>query len=176
MTGEKRSHPREAPKGRATQKQPPPPFVRFEKVVALCGHQVDFGLFEDRKDKYREGRRQKVTGRPCPACRQQAHEARREQEQAAGRLRRAAKARQQRQTAPQPGEQAQGRLPDGSRFAVVYDAGKEEWSGTLTVGAETFTASASGVFKLLSKLDRLYRASLPSAETAPSQVPEEPSS
>jgi hypothetical protein len=49
----------------------------------------------------------------------------------------------------------------------VWDAGKEQWSGTLTVpdpaaegGARTFTASARGVFRLLRNLDDLYRAAL----------------
>ena len=57
-----------------------------------------------------------------------------------------------------------GRLPDQSGFEVRYDAATEMWSGTLTVPGDpmprTFTASASGVFKLLSSLDKLYRASL----------------
>jgi hypothetical protein len=57
-----------------------------------------------------------------------------------------------------------GGLPDQSGFEVRYDAATEMWSGTLTVPGDgmprTFTASASGVFKLLSRLDELYRASL----------------
>jgi len=50
-----------------------------------------------------------------------------------------------------------GRLPDGAAFAVVYNATRTVWSGHLTVGDITVTAEAAAVFKLLSKLDRLYR-------------------
>jgi hypothetical protein len=63
-------------------------------------------------------------------------------------------------------------LPDGSRFDVVYDASAPTWSGTLTVpAAGTFTASASAVFKLLSKLDAQYRASLSSPEASSAPPP-----
>lgn len=52
-----------------------------------------------------------------------------------------------------------GRLPDGSEFNVRYDAATMTWTGTLTIAPEqTFTASASGVFKRLAKLDDAYRA------------------
>jgi hypothetical protein len=56
-------------------------------------------------------------------------------------------------------------LPDGSRFEVCYDAALEQWSGSLTVptsdGAPaTFTGTGSGLFALLSSLDRQYRATL----------------
>jgi hypothetical protein len=135
-------------------KPPAPPVVRTEKVTAACGHEVDFGLFEDKKDKYRDDRREKKRGQLCPACREQ-----KEREvQEAARLRRQEKA-EKRVAQPETRKKRHPpeRLPDGSGFNVVYDAGKEEWSGTLTVGSDTFTASASGVFKLLEKLDRLYR-------------------
>src|SRR4051812_20532028 len=49
---------------------PPPPIVSYEDVVAACGHPEKFGLFEDRKDKFRKDRRKKVTDRPCRACRE----------------------------------------------------------------------------------------------------------
>ena len=59
-----------------------------------------------------------------------------------------------------------GRLPDGSRFEVSYDAAKEQWSGILTVptpggASATFRGSGSGLFPLLTSLDRQYRATLP---------------
>ena len=49
---------------------PPPPIVAYEDVIASCGHPEKFGLFEDRLDKFRKGRRKKVTDRPCKACRE----------------------------------------------------------------------------------------------------------
>lgn len=56
-----------------------------------------------------------------------------------------------------------GRLPDGSRFDVQWDAVKEHWTGTLVVPGDLtpcgtiFSARARGVFPLLAKLDKLYR-------------------
>ena len=42
---------------------------------------------------------------------------------------------------------------------MSYDAAKEQWSGTLAVpGLALIAASASAVFKLLRRLDDLYRA------------------
>jgi hypothetical protein len=63
-------------------------------------------------------------------------------------------------------KEALGRLPHGARFEVGYDAATATWFGTLAVpvpeaAPAVFTASASGVFKLLARLDRLYRDSLP---------------
>lgn len=55
------------------------------------------------------------------------------------------------------------RLPDGAKFDVVYDSKQTQWTGTLTIGKKVFTGSAGGVFKLLSRLDRQYRESLPPA-------------
>ncbi len=59
-------------------------------------------------------------------------------------------------------EQKQERLPDGSRFEVRYDAVEVMWSGKLVIrtegGEEVFESDASGVFKLLSRLDGQYRA------------------
>jgi hypothetical protein len=57
------------------------------------------------------------------------------------------------------------RLPDGSRFAVAYDATLEAWHGTLTVAGMTFEAAASSVFGLLVALDGLYRQALERTET-----------
>ncbi len=59
-------------------------------------------------------------------------------------------------------EQKQERLPDGSVFQVRYDAVAVMWSGALIIktetGEEVFESDASGVFKLLSRLDGQYRA------------------
>jgi hypothetical protein len=136
--------------------------VRYEDVTAACGHAVPFGLCEDRLDKYRAARRQKVTERPCPACREISQ--REEQEAAARRRAERGAAR----SAPRRVRQAPpGRLPDGSCFEVRYDASDESWSGTLTVGPARFTATAGGVFRLLTLLDRQYRATLPKEGPSP---------
>ena len=67
---------------------------------------------------------------------------------------------------------ATDRLPDGAKFEVVYDAARTQWSGTLTIGEKVFTGSAGGVFKLLNRLDRQYRESLPPAcRQAPDKLP-----
>jgi hypothetical protein len=143
-------------------KPPPPPIVAYEDVTASCGHIEKFGLFADRLDKFRKDRRKKVTDRPCKACREQKQ--RQEQE--------AAKARKEekRQLAEQSGEGTrsskkqefgkQERLPDGAKFEVVYDSGKTQWSGTLTVGGKVFSGSAGALFTLLNRLDRQFRLTL----------------
>jgi hypothetical protein len=140
------------------------PFERFEDVVARCGHVEKFGLLPAGKDRFREDRRKKAMGRDCKACR----ERKQEQERQAAELRRAEKEKRmaedaQRAEGRSRGPQS-GRLPDGSRFEVAYDAAQERWSGSLTVptpgGPATFTGSGSGLFPLLSALDRQYRASL----------------
>jgi hypothetical protein len=135
-------------------------------VTAACGHTEKFGLFEDKKDRYREARRRKVTDRVCKACREQQQR----EEQEAAQRRRA-------ERGPDEGRKGRakvglGRLPNGARFDVAYDAAAETWSGTLTIpvpeaAPAVFTGSAPGVFKLLSKLDRLYRDSLPPGEDRP---------
>jgi len=126
--------------------------------VARCGHVEKFGLLPDKLDRFRQDRRKKAMGRDCKACR----EKKQQQEQEAARLRRAEKEAKRAKEAER-GE-APGRLPDGSRFEVRYDASAERWSGSLTVptaGGEpaTFTGSGSGLFPLLSSLDQQYRAS-----------------
>ena len=55
----------------------------------------------------------------------------------------------------------QGRLPDGANFNVRYNAQTMTWAGTLVVNGKTYTGSASGVFKLLERLDRCYRQDCP---------------
>ena len=77
-----------------------------------------------------------------------------------------------------------GRLPDGAKFTVVYSAEAQRWSGTLEIphaglldepagSGEApygiFRGSASGVFRLLTKLDEEYRrfkASTPAEHVA----------
>ena len=67
-------------------------------------------------------------------------------------------------------------MPDGAKFTVAYSAEKQEWSGTLDIpdaglfalfaeaassgeaASGVFRGSASGVFRLLTKLDAEYRA------------------
>lgn len=64
-----------------------------------------------------------------------------------------------------PRPAAQARLPHGSTFHVSYDADAGRWSGSLAVpGAGEFTGTATGVFRLLSELDNLYRQAHPSSE------------
>ena len=142
------------------------PFVGFEDVVVRCGHVEKFGLLPDGKDRFREDRRKKAISRDCKACR----EKRQQQEQEAAEQRRSEKEKRKVQQAEQPrlGKARRpqpGRLPDGSQFEVRYDAAKEQWSGSLTVpnpeGAlATFTASGSGLFPLLTSLDKQYRATV----------------
>jgi hypothetical protein len=142
------------------------PFVGFEDVVARCGHVEKFGLLPEGKDRFREDRRKKAIGRDCKACREQ----KQRQEQEAAARRRSEKEKVQeaegaRRSGKAPGPPSD-RLPDGSQFEVRYDAGKVQWSGSLTVptaegGASlTFTGSASALFALLRRLDKLYRATL----------------
>jgi len=139
---------------------PPPPIVAYEDVIASCGHPEKFGLFEDRLDKFRKDRRKKVTDRPCKACR----ERKRLEEEEATKLRQADKRQQALvATKKKPACGGMARLPDGAKFEVVYVASRTQWTGTLTIGEKVFTGSAGGVFKLLNRLDRQYRQSLPPA-------------
>ena len=143
------------------------PFVRYEDVVARCGHVEKFGILPDNKDRFREDRRRKAMGRDCKACRVR----KQEQQQEAAESRRAEKEKRKMEQAQRPAasdkapRQVRGRLPNGSRFEVAYDAAREQWSGTLTIprpGGEpaVFAGSGSGLFPLLSSLDRQYRATL----------------
>jgi hypothetical protein len=141
---------------------PPPPIVAYEDVIAACGHPEKFGLFEDRLDRYRSDRRKKVTDRPCKACRErkrleaeEALRARREEKRQRAAAAGQATPSSKKQIKPPP-----GRLPDGSKFEVVYDASQTRWNGTLTIGEEVFTGEAGNLFKLLNRLDQQYRRSL----------------
>ena len=66
-----------------------------------------------------------------------------------------------------PAGETPGRLPDGAKYDVVYNAAQTQWTGTLTVGDKTFSGSAGGLFTLLSKLDRQYRQTVPAAPPKP---------
>jgi hypothetical protein len=145
---------------------PPPPIVAYEDVVAACGHPEKFGLFEDRKDRYRNDRRKKVTDRPCRACR----ERKRQEEEVAIEARKAERQQRAAAEAARGGQSRkrsgppQARLPDGSKFEVVYSAERTQWAGTLTIGEQVFTGSAGALFTLLNRLDRQYRDTLPKPE------------
>jgi hypothetical protein len=138
-----------------------PPVVSTEQVLCSCGHAAAFELFADKVDKFRAGRRKKLTDRPCPACRQKAHLERMANDQAA--IAERAKLRPPQPSRPGKNRLPIGRLPDGAAFAVAYDGKAERWRGTLTIpaadgrGAQTFTSEASAVFRLLTKLDEQYR-------------------
>jgi hypothetical protein len=155
------------PTGRAAappqRRRPGPfiPFARFEDVVVKCGHVEKFGLLPEGKDRFREDRRKKAISRDCKACREKKQIA----ETAAAAQRKIEKEQRKARDAEKPSRPQTGRLPDGSRFEVVYDATKQQWNGTLIIqGADgtpaTFTGSGSGLFPLLSALDAQYRASL----------------
>src|SRR5438105_1580107 len=49
------------------------------------------------------------------------------------------------------------RLPDKANFNLTYSAGTESWTGTLTIGEWSKTATASGVHNLLAKLGQTYK-------------------
>jgi hypothetical protein len=156
-TGVERKQQAEAPRPAGVPFQKiKPPVVGVEQVTVKCGHVVPFELFDLKKDKFRHDRRKKLTDRDCSACRIKAQEARQAADQEAARNRRSDKPKRERA----PGS-PQGRLPHGSRFDVAYDAAKGQWAGMLVVpGLAPLTASASGVFRLLQILDRMYRTTL----------------
>ena len=133
------------------------PFVRFEDVVVKCGHVEKFGILPDNKDRFREDRRKKAISRDCKECREK-----KQVDQLEASVLRKAEKEQQVKTQPRPKAE---RLPSGSRFQVEYDAATEQWNGTLTVPTPdgspvVLTGSRSGLFPLLSNLDKQYRATL----------------
>ena len=153
------SSPPSPPPSSAPREKPFIPFVRFEDVVVKCGHVEKFGILPDNKDRFREDRRKKAISRDCKECR----EKKQVDQLAAAEVRRVEK-EQQVKTSPPPRPKTE-RLPGGSRFQVEYDAATEQWNGTLTVptpdGASVvLTGSRSGLFPLLSNLDKQYRATL----------------
>jgi hypothetical protein len=147
-----------------------PPVVGTERVTCSCGHEIDFELFEDKKDSFRKERRAKLTGRACPACRQAAAAEKAKQEQEAKRQRREERERLRKERGiGEQGWKAKAdkhiaRLPDGSTYQAAYDGKARNWSGTLaipdpvTAGKSLlFSATAPAVFKLLALLDSLWR-------------------
>lgn len=140
----------------AEQARKVPQVVSTEQVQAACGHTVEFGMFADKADKFREARRDKLTNRPCKECRSAIEKAK--QDAAAPRRaeKRAAKTaawKEKRWNLPH-------RLPDGAAFEAHYNADLEQWQGRLTIQGKTFVAVNSAVFKLLRCLDYMYRDSL----------------
>lgn len=88
---------------------------------------------------------------PCPGCVR------------ANRVKRNAEKRAAREAKGEPKSAVPdaGRLPEGAVFHATYDAAKQEWTGSLELlNGFQFTATESGVFKLLRQLDTLYRQSL----------------
>ncbi len=72
--------------------------------------------------------------------------------------------------------ETKGRLPDGSAFAVKWDAKSQRWSGTLTIMGEgvilkEFSDYSAGVFRLLANLDNRYRAWLAKETVVASSQP-----
>jgi len=139
-------------------KPPPPPFAKTIKIKASCGHEIEFGLWDDKKDKFREQRKKKNEGMPCKECRQAAH-LKREAEQKA--IADANPKKKKKNKGPSNAQRKIERLPTGSVFHATYIEDKK-WTGTLTVPIEgrepeVFTAFDSAVFKLMSYLDHKYR-------------------
>ncbi len=135
-----------------------PEVVRVEQVAATCGHLVPFEVFPDKQDKFRAGRREKITGRKCGPCRHADHEALVAQQQA-GKIQKPKKVKPEYQSYPDG-----GRLPDGSSFwpAPTYSAATKTWHGGLKIGPQhedgpQFHDCASGVFGLFKVLDMQYR-------------------
>lgn len=65
---------------------------------------------------------------------------------------------------------ARGRLPDGAEFRQRYDDAAVRWSGTLALTdpagrAVVFEADSKSAWRLLEKLDDLYRAYLATQNT-----------
>src|SRR5262249_23487891 len=128
-----------------------------------------FGLCADGKDRYREARKKKMAEKACKECRAlKLH-----QEQEAARMR---KLNKPVATPPKPKTNLPlRRLPHGARFELEYDSASQTWSGTLTIPTpggkpSVVTDKASGVFRLLSKLDGQYRE----IEGKPEQSPAGP--
>ncbi len=109
--------------------------VGQENLLHKCGHTAALELIEGEKPQTTENRRRSVGESRCPACREAARTAR-------------------------PAN-CDGRLPDGSAFAVAYSAATQTWSGSLTVGGTdpslVLSGQASSVFQLLKRLDQQYR-------------------
>ncbi len=145
------------PPNKAQPQKVKPPVIGTEEVHATCGHPVAFELFALKADKFRDARRAKLTDKACPACRKEA-QAVKEAKERAERAERAAVPPKKPKGAGRMNENQ--RLPHQSSFMVQYDAEKKMWSGALFVNGVKFSGEASGVFRLLTTLDRHYRQSL----------------
>jgi hypothetical protein len=120
----------------------PAPKARTQKQEEPPGSVITYGCGHKIGVRY-------LQGGTCPACVK-----RRRRERGPGREGRRLQKEQRREDA--------GRLPDGSRFEAVYDAGTKSWTGTLAFagpGGEPVTLidTAGGVMKLLRALDGQYR-------------------
>ena len=105
--------------------------AKAETITAACGHQLHV---------------RHLRSTPCPSC-VRANAKRRHAEK---------QDRQAEQKAWRRGDA--GRLPDGARFEVEYDAVARMWAGRLVIGEQVYGDMASGVFTLLRQLDAKYRA------------------
>lgn len=134
-----------------------------EIIVAACGHEVEFLIFEDAQDRFREKRRLKVLDNPCKECKQAKHQKTMKEQQAAKRekLKTTPKkvyvARWKRNAAENT-----ARLPHGCMFQDVrYDAVRVMWTGKLLVPGFNryieFEGEHTAVFGLLALLDSKYR-------------------
>ncbi len=106
-----------------------------QNVKFACGHEKPL------KD---------VANTTCPKCKAEAKQARkaRRQGQNNGNERRDKRMKNT------------GRLPDAAVFTCVYSASTETWAGTLSFDGLIFRAKASGVFRVLATLDKMYRDSI----------------
>jgi hypothetical protein len=128
--------------------------VRVEKVKCKCGHEVDFQIFPDKQDRFREDRRKKITDRACPPCRQAAHEEL---------CKKGAKPKTDKKLY---------RLPHGSVFDIQpFDGEKLQWTASLIVplpdgSSKTYGPMTRGsIHTLLIKLGKLWRDENPGEST-----------
>ncbi len=100
-------------------------------VKLKCGHETTL---------------QQLADRNCAACKEKYRQAR------------ATKRKAKHEDRCEKKQDDRGRLPDNAVYHVAYDASRTLWSGVLEIpGCPVFTASASGVFRLLTKLDGMWR-------------------
>lgn len=134
------------------RKRDPSPSKKTARVLVTatnrCGHETS----KECDAQHAESARRNIAARDCKAC----VAARVNAEKIEARERRAHKPR----------------LPHESSFAAIYDAERVEWTGSLTVGEQTFTATRGAVFTLMRALDWEYRKSLrhDRGETAPAET------
>ncbi len=50
------------------------------------------------------------------------------------------------------------RFTSDASFVAAYDAAKQSWIGSLSIEGQIFTSVNKGVFGLMTRLDKLYRA------------------